>query len=285
QRASARRGLRSFAFSPLGCYFISLMICDLLQGAAFALNFRWAALGLMSEGPICTIQGAVSEVGDLGAAIWSTAISIHTFWLLFLVRQPNRRFGWLAMTSGWVLIICLPILGPTAIQSPHKGRFYGLSGAWCWIGNGYGWCRVLFLYGWVFGALLTSFIIYSLIYLRFTNVVTIGRDGCENVEHDYMNSTLQVNSPLKVVAQKIMWYPIVYSAVVLPVAICRMGVLAGWNPPFGLFIFAGICFTSSGTSITNTILFVTTRQSFITQNNQAQITRVHVTTQHVILRD
>lgn len=34
----------------------------------------------------------------------------------------------------------------------------------------------------------------------------------------------------------------------IPVSICRMGVLAGWEPPFGFLVFAGICFGSSGES-------------------------------------
>jgi hypothetical protein len=81
---------------------MSLLLCDFFQGAshydsiirvisqlsfcvsgvAFALNFRWAQQGMMEQGKICVIQGIVSQVGDLGAAIWSTAISFHTFWLV-----------------------------------------------------------------------------------------------------------------------------------------------------------------------------------------------------------
>lgn len=43
------------------------------------MNFKWSAMGEMRVGTACTVQGAVSEVGDLGAAIWSLAISLHTF--------------------------------------------------------------------------------------------------------------------------------------------------------------------------------------------------------------
>lgn len=53
-----------------------------LKGVAFALNFHWAAAGMMYDGRLCVIQGAVSQVGDLGAAIWSVAIAFHTFWLV-----------------------------------------------------------------------------------------------------------------------------------------------------------------------------------------------------------
>jgi hypothetical protein len=54
-------------------------MCPMSIGASFALNYRWAALGGMAEGRVCIAQGAVSEVGDLGAAIWSIAIGVHTF--------------------------------------------------------------------------------------------------------------------------------------------------------------------------------------------------------------
>ncbi|KAF8526975.1 hypothetical protein BU17DRAFT_12338, partial [Hysterangium stoloniferum] len=236
-------GLRSFVFSSLGCYFISLLMCDLLQGAAFTLNFRWAVLGSMSEGTLCTIQGAVSQLGDLGAAVWSTAISIHTFWLLFLVRQPHRRAGWFVMVVAWGLLICLSTIGPAAIQQSHRGPFYGLTGAWCWIGDGYNLSRLLFLYAWIFGALFLSLIIYSLIYLRFTLVIPI-----ENRRWPFrlFRSQASLRHAMPTIAQRIMWYPIVYGIVVLPVAVCRMGTIAGKKPPFGAFIFAGICFTSSG---------------------------------------
>jgi hypothetical protein len=80
-----------------------------------------------------------------------------------------------------------------------------------------------------------------------------------------------------------------------------MGVLAGWQPPFGLFVFAGICFAGSGmyslliiytvwlcslSGVSNVILFITTRHSFIKQiaMNRGG-TRVLVTTQRVTVRD
>ena len=96
----------------------------------------------------------------------------------------------------------------------------------------------------------------------------------------------------------------VYAVVVIPVAICRMGVLAGWQPPFGLLVFAGICFGSSGVysqfrvldsqinpsphfkGLSNTVLFLTTRKSFITHANRVPTTDgIRITTQIITLRD
>lgn len=74
---------------------------------------------------------------------------------------------------------------------------------------------------------------------------------------------------------------LVYAMVVVPLSICRLGILAGMRPPFGLYVFAGVCFSSSGelltslslvnifssnpvsTGLTNALLFVFTRHAFI----------------------
>ena len=61
----------------------TVLIRLLCEGVAFSLNFQWAAQGLMVQGHLCEIQGIVSQIGDLGAAIWSTAIAFHTFWCGF----------------------------------------------------------------------------------------------------------------------------------------------------------------------------------------------------------
>ncbi|ELU43753.1 eukaryotic translation initiation factor 2A [Rhizoctonia solani AG-1 IA] len=139
------RGIRSFARSALGVFFICLLLCDFVQGAAFALNFKWAAEGRMYLSRACTAQGmlmsvcpsmranrsligAVSQVGDAGAAIC----------LLFLFKKPPVWFTWTVLSAGWIVIIVLPIAGPYLIQDVEKaGYFYGLSGAWCWLGDGY----------------------------------------------------------------------------------------------------------------------------------------------------
>ncbi|KAF8483197.1 hypothetical protein JB92DRAFT_3032406 [Gautieria morchelliformis] len=304
------RSLRTFTLSSLGWYLISLVV-----RVAFGLNFHWAAKGMMDDGIICMIQGVVSQIGDLGAAIWSTAIVFHTFWLLFLIKQPHRWSMLGVLVAGWSMLIVAPILGPTVIQTPAGGSFYGLSGAWCWIGTGYSAERLIFLYGWVFAALGSSFIIYTLISLRFSGFITYDDTG--KVRFHFRRppplylSASQVSSPtrqrpayekpretgrlhranlvtgesrpastylgsiresiLKRVARRIMWYPVLYAVVVIPVSVCRMGV------------FAGICFGSSGLS--NTILFLTTRKNFITQGNNGPASGIRITTQQVTMHD
>ncbi|KAH7322041.1 hypothetical protein B0J17DRAFT_684773 [Rhizoctonia solani] len=188
------QGIRSFTHSALGVFLSSLLVSDLIQGAAFAINFKWAIDGSVHPGIACTAQGAVSQFGDLGSALWSLAISLYTFSLLFLVQKPPIWLTWTIFVLGWVLITVLPIVGPYGIQKLEtKGEFYGVSGAWCWIGHGYQLERFLYVYMWIFLSLFTSLVLYGmsramfsglhidflalgLVYLRFSGRLVL-KDG------------------------------------------------------------------------------------------------------------
>ncbi|KAG9090567.1 hypothetical protein FRC06_000979 [Ceratobasidium sp. 370] len=141
------RGLRSFSHSALGAFLYSLLLSDLIQGAAFAVNFKWAVDGGLHHSAACTAQGAVSQFGDLGGALWSLAIAYYTFSLLFLMKKPPVWLTRFLLAVGWSLMLILPILGPTVIQNVNtRGHFYGISGAWCWIGDGYQVERFIYVY-------------------------------------------------------------------------------------------------------------------------------------------
>lgn len=313
------RGIRSFARSALGAFLVCLLLCDMLQGAAFAMNFKWSADGSMYHSVACTAQGGVSQVGDAGAAIWSLAIAGYTFCLLFLVKKPPLWVTQLLFVLGWAVIIALPVVGPYLIQDvENHGYFYGLSGAWCWIGDGYQLERFLYLYMFIFTSLISSIVMYGLVYLRFSGRLNIEngklvwkssqkgwglnclsssalRDNTSSSHPTGESGSTGTRQPgssdsgggvgkhLKTIARRLMLYPLVYSVVTVPVAICRLGVMAGWTPPFWLFVFAGITFSSSG--LTNVLLFIATRHSFI-QKVTAIRPRIHVTTHQVtVLED
>ncbi|EUC54357.1 slime mold cyclic AMP receptor [Rhizoctonia solani AG-3 Rhs1AP] len=306
------QGIRSFTHSALGVFLISLLLSDLVQGVAFSINFKWAADGNMRPSVACTAQGAVSQVGDLGSAIWSLAIAYYTFSLLFLFKKPPIWITWSIVILGWSTIIVLPIIGPYGIENVKtRGHFYAISGAWCWVGDGYQLERFLYVYMWIFLSLGTSLVLYGLVYLRFSghlivengklawNKSSVGWSfgsfmiGITSTSTPTRQSaiprpseTCQVNGigkHLKTISKRLMLYPLVYSIVTIPVAVCRIGTLAGWKPPFGLYIFAGITFSSSG--ITNVILFIATRHSLLRKSVSIQ-PRIRVTTHQVtVLED
>ncbi|CAE6534489.1 unnamed protein product [Rhizoctonia solani] len=306
------QGIRSFTHSALGVFLISLLLSDLIQGAAFAINFKWAADGNMYPSAACTAQGSVSQVGDLGSAIWSLAISYYTFSLLFLFKKPPVWVTWAIFGLGWLTIIILPVVGPYGIENVGtRGPFYAISGAWCWVGDGYQLERFLYVYMWIFLSLGTSLVLYGLVYLRFSGhlVVENGKLVWNKSSNgwsfgSFMMGTTSASTPtrqsaaprppettqtngigkhLKTISKRLMLYPLVYSIVTVPVAVCRIGTLAGWKPPFGLYIFAGITFSSSG--ITNVLLFIATRHSLLRKTVSIQ-PHIRVTTHQVtVLED
>ncbi|KAJ1303612.1 hypothetical protein OPQ81_011796 [Rhizoctonia solani] len=306
------QGIRSFTHSALGVFLISLLLSDLIQGAAFSINFKWATEGKMYPSVACTSQGSVSQVGDLGSAIWSVAIAYYTFSLLFLFKKPAVWVTWTIFILGWSTIIVLPIIGPYVIENVNnRGPFYAISGAWCWVGDGYQLERFLYVYMWIFLSLGTSLVLYGLVYLRFSGRLVVENGklvwnkpsngwsfgsffmGTTSTSTPTPQSTVPrphenaqtngIGKHLKTISKRLMLYPLVYSIVTIPVAVCRIGTLAGWKPPFGLYIFAGITFSSSG--ITNVVLFIATRHSLLKRSVSVQ-PRVRVTTHQVtVLED
>ncbi|CAE6403375.1 unnamed protein product [Rhizoctonia solani] len=311
------QGIRSFTHSALGVFLCSLLVSDMIQGAAFAINFKWAVDGSVHSGIVCTAQGVISQFGDLGSALWSLAISMYTFSLLFLVRKPPIWLTWTIFVLGWILITVLPIVGPYGIQKLEtRGEFYGVSGAWCWIGHGYQLERFLYVYMWIFLSLFTSLVLYGLVYLRFSGRLLL-KDGrfhwssrpagwssgifssgtpeltatsrrystfhsniaSQRLTESEMNG---IGKHLKSISKRLMLYPLVYSIVTLPVAACRIGTVSGWKPPLPLYIFAGISFTSSG--LTNVILFIVTRHALL-RKVVAIRPQIHVTTHQVTVHE
>ncbi|KAB5591088.1 Cyclic AMP receptor 1 [Ceratobasidium theobromae] len=312
------QAIRSFTHSALGVFLCSLLLSDMIQGAAFAINFKWATDGDIYPSLACTAQASISQFGDLGSAIWSLAIAYHTFSLLFLVKKPPIWVTWTILLSGWALIFILPIIGPYVIENRgSRGPFYAVSGAWCWIGNGYQIERFLYVYMWIFFSLLSSLVLYGLVYLRFSGRLQDGKLSWKSSPHGWRSGIFtsgaareatssnpmsahqryttqrlcepptsdnkEIGKHLKTVSKRLMLYPLVYSVVTLPVAACRIGTMVGWKPPFELYIFAGVAFTSSG--LTNVLLFIATRHSLIRKVVSVQ-PQIRITTHHVtVLED
>jgi len=294
-QVAASEGICEFLNSTLGRYLVYLFICDHIQGIGFAINFIWAQKGVIEEGSACTTQGAFDQIGNIGAAFWSLLIGFQTFCLLFLQIRPHRFIEYCATGVVWSAVIILPLLGPYVIQEADKGLFWSRSGLWCWIGDAYKDLRLVYLYAWIFLNLASCLCMYSLIYLKFAGIieyhrgVPLRRAFRWNGPQPKRNSILKqspfqpgsgaavpqpingVGKDLVKIAQRLMWYPLVYAIVIIPVAVCRMGVLAGWNPPFWFYVFAGICYTCSGLS--NTLLFLFTRHLFIQRRAKNKVMR------------
>ncbi|KAG8690219.1 hypothetical protein FRC11_013102 [Ceratobasidium sp. 423] len=61
------------------------MTADLSQAVGGIMNLRWVAARHISTGRFCTAQAAIKQFSNVGAALWSIVIAIHTFRLLMFV--------------------------------------------------------------------------------------------------------------------------------------------------------------------------------------------------------
>ncbi|EIN14634.1 hypothetical protein PUNSTDRAFT_41779 [Punctularia strigosozonata HHB-11173 SS5] len=303
-RKTLDEGVRGFMNSTMGKYLISLMVVDFIQGCAFTLNFLWARHGHINVDGVCVAQAILSQIGDLGIALWCVTLA-NTDQVL---RNCNAYFlaHSISIEKGDVGPSGEKLVGFNALAQRYS--LDGISGAWCWISSDYEVDRVPFLYAWVFLTIFVSSIIYALIYLKFSGFIGMDLRGRPtglfqwtkwttpstrqsmmhiggSTGHSSGSGDGSVSHHAHTVAKRLMWLPIIYMVVVIPVAICRIGSLAGWEPPFWFFVFAGICFASSGTS--DSILFLFTRHTLIQNalHKPRTATAVHITRQQITVCD
>lgn len=115
-----------------------------------------------------------------------------------------------------------------------------------------------------------SFILYSLVFFRLRGNITLSegyrvyfhrrpkvRMGRTSTGTYIMTDDQRVESYLTVAAKQMLWYPIAYTVLVLPVGTTRFYTTSGASVPFIITIFTAALLMLSG--FVNTVLFCTTR--------------------------
>ena len=139
---------------------------------------------------------------------WALAICAQTF-IYVVANLDYSKFSIISMIIIWPCNIFLATAG--LFISTDSEPFYNTAGgAWCWISTKYSIYRIAFHYGIILCVAALMFVLYAIIYAslfwrRRTLSQTIGRQ----------------NVPLgsKNVANKLVWYPIVYIILVFPLAL------------------------------------------------------------------
>jgi len=259
-------------------YFISLLLCDAISAVGSLMNAYWVSRGGVFLGTFCTSQGALKNTGNVGTALWSMVIAIHTFCLLFLKWRSRDYTLYATLFVVWSFIGLVVIIGPTTVRNlVTKGPYFGVSGYWCWITDGYTVPRVTLEYFWMFLSALVSFLLYTVVFLSLRgNLVISGGRLCLRFRRStsVWESQLGTYSPdgqVMSLAKQMLAYPIAYIALVLPISVCRFLEWAGHKIPFGVIIFADAVFLLSG--LVNAILFTTTRKLVPTRGARGLFSR------------
>jgi hypothetical protein len=123
-------------------------------------------------------------------------------------------------------------------------------------------------YCWMFFSAGISFVLYTLVFLRLRGNITVNGwrfsfrrrvvvKGYSNRQFKAVTDPSQ-NTHVMKVARQMMWYPIVYTILIVPIAGARFASFAGKLVPYEATIFADTIFMLSG--FVNAVLFTTTRR-------------------------
>ncbi|KAF8524022.1 hypothetical protein JB92DRAFT_1497717 [Gautieria morchelliformis] len=125
----------TFARKQVAVFVICLLCSDLIQSISGIIQVKWAAERRLVEGTTCAIQAATLVMGDLGSAVWSCVIAIHTFSALALQRQWSRKVIVSTVVTGWTLVISLTAFGPLVLTNKSNGSFFAIAGTWYVLGT------------------------------------------------------------------------------------------------------------------------------------------------------
>jgi len=249
------------------------MIFELIQAIGGIMNIKWAAQAVITQGPYCTAQGALKQIGDTGVALISLTIAVHTFCVLIFHWRSSPMNALLIIGLIWVFIAL--IVGITF--AIHRGQvYYGDTEYWCWITSRYNRERIGLQYIWLWIAAFVDVILYAFLALVVKGFIIVNggsirvTTGEERV-HKCLTSQRSGGSrdATTTVAIGLLFYPAVYLVTVIPIAVVRWTSFSNPNAsvPFGATAFAGILFGLSGAF--NVILFACTRPNLLPSREPA----------------
>ncbi|TDL21358.1 hypothetical protein BD410DRAFT_789791 [Rickenella mellea] len=246
-------------------YFLNMLVSEVVQAVGGILNIRWIHYADVHDGVFCNTQGMLKQIGDVGVALSSLAIAVHTFFVLVFRWKPDPtpRTAIFVLLSIW-LFIGLSV----GINSALNGRrgYWGDTGFWCWITTRYQTQRIVLEYLWLWLTSLLSIVAYVPIALVIKGVVVVEGSKIHFREKGDSKRGLVVPTHARDpngLALQMLFYPLIYIITVLPIAIVRWRVfVVGANsvPPEATF-FADVLFSSSG--LFNVLLFSVTRPSLL----------------------
>lgn len=249
-------------------YFVSLLLCNLIQAVASIMSAHWINAMGVHVGSLCVAQGALKQAADVGSALWTLMIAVHSFYLLFLEWKLGRFVVWANLIIGWGIVITFVVAGAT-LDLGKRGPFYGISEYSCWISEAYMTERISLDYVTMFVSSTVNFILYLLVFLRLKGNEAVikwhrGLVGAKATDADRERE--YDDDQLLTIGRHMLLYPIAFTIMFIPIAIVRFSAWTGHSIPLEFTIFSSALFLLSG--IINVVLFITARPVVPFQSNK-----------------
>jgi len=237
---------------PVDIYMFSLFVYDILQAMGGILDIRWVHHGIVMTGSYCTAQGIIQQIGELGVALITLILAIHTFVVaLWKVGIRARHFAF-----GIVALATLYIALWVGIGNIHK-HYETPTPYWCWIGPEYKGERIAGEYVWLWIALFATVIMYIPLYFWMKGRLSIDPEKWYKFQFSESDERYQ----LRRAALGMLLYPLAYSLVVLPLSIARWSLFDHKKVSSAATFFAVTVYNLSGAI--NVLLFLIVRPQLL----------------------
>ncbi|KAF8335707.1 uncharacterized protein EI90DRAFT_245435 [Cantharellus anzutake] len=229
-------------FQPISVLFLCAIFTDVIHGTSNILSIRWAFAGEVTEGPYCTAQGVLRQIGSMGVALYSTAIAVLTYLQVLHSERLGARGAKVFVAASICFItgfITLIIAIPVAVIHPY----FGDVGMWCGIMTNHRRLRI------VSGSVPPSLavpvtvLVYGMVAYKW---------ACQ--------ASFDTNRTMKRDAIAMGWYPIAYLIVAGPQGVASFIQRPGIQSPVALLIFPQALYASWGAL--NVILWFCTGRHF-----------------------
>ncbi|KDQ09241.1 hypothetical protein BOTBODRAFT_37150 [Botryobasidium botryosum FD-172 SS1] len=243
-------------WTHVGIYFVNLMVADAFLATGDIMNARWVSEGAVIQGDFCKAQAIFKQFGDTGVALSTLAITIHTFVLLFFnVQMPSTP-----IVPSLVIVLIWLIVGlAVGIGSTVNPQYYAPTGYWCWIQHQYVAGQYASEYAWMWFTALVNIVLYVPLYFRLRGNITVGG---RSIRWRWLKSSQDAwngarANEASAAARKMLWYPVAYVVMVLPISAVRFRAFYSYNVPYQATFFCDVLLGLSGAI--NATLYTLTR--------------------------
>ncbi|KAI0276651.1 hypothetical protein BGY98DRAFT_1167349 [Russula aff. rugulosa BPL654] len=239
---------------PADVYMFSLFVFDILQAISGILSIRWAHNGFVTAGPYCTAQGIIAQTGELGVALITLLLALHTF--VAAVLQVGLKARGVALSL--VCLACIFITLWVAIGAGIHNNYETPTPYWCWISPQFPRDRLGGETIWMWIALFASVVLYIPLYFWAEGFWSV--DEGYNFHWSSADKRVgyaQRRATLGMLLYRSSSYPVAYSLVILPLTIARNVQFNHHNVPSAATFFGVSIFYLSGAI--NVLLFLIIR--------------------------
>ncbi|KAG8893797.1 hypothetical protein FRB99_001703 [Tulasnella sp. 403] len=256
-------------------YFFSLLLSDFVSAIGSMMYSAWVVTDsrTVSGGTYCGVQAAIQHIGNVGMALATLVIAVHTFLVLVMQWRPpdDLRLPLGIVATIWVYLLCAFTIPGSVLDN-----YYGATLYWCgievrWIG-----LHLALEYSiyWITAIINICLYVPLFLYLRGNlkfgdGVVTPGSRVKFRIRWQWRTRTtasLTLRPPEEKnvqqwVARQMLAYPIAYLFIITPISVASWVDFVGKSVPYEATCFAAAVFASSG--LVNTTLYLIIRPKLL----------------------